>query len=50
MFSLFCENENGYECKNLKTRNNYSLHVQEVLLCKNEPKMTVDKFIVLNVL
>ena len=34
----------------LKTSNNYSLHVQEVLLCKNEPKVTVDKFIVLNVL
>jgi hypothetical protein len=31
-FLLKCKQNN--ECDNLKTRNNYSLHVQEVVLCR----------------
>jgi hypothetical protein len=35
MFCLFCENFNrNNECENLKTINDYSLHVQEIVLCK----------------
>jgi hypothetical protein len=39
---------NYNECDNLTTRNNYSLHVQlsSSIMYENEPKVTVDQFIV----